>query len=362
MNEFFRQSRRAFRALHGLQTEPSGTVSTEDSWFDIGRRHRVVGLWMDSPDHLTVGEPWHRYACGQLVHSTRLTIEAGRLIGLLTDSVEGLRMIKGPILGAQAWPHPDLRSFDDLDFRCTKQSLGTLMSGMKKAGYKPFVENVCRMENLWTYGWGVEFRHPDGFIAEFNHRMFPPHYPWPEQLTWNTPEGWASIDVDQHTVDGPVPALHLILACMHAEWHGWERIGWLVDIAGLLVRYPGIYAKAEALAERYSFAKKALQCGCHVANHLFGPLLEFPDQDGTPDRYESQALAILTQSHPEVTFGIRRKVHYQMMSPVEAMHYTVRRIITPGDVDFQKWQLTGRARACYRILRPLRLLVSPHHH
>ncbi len=226
MNEFLEQSRCAFRCLHGLDVTPETLSPDTDLGFDMARRNRVAGLWANRSNDALIGKEWRRYTYGQILYCTRLADEVGRIVEALSDSVEGLRMVKGPVLAAQAWPRPELRSFDDLDFRCEKHSLDALTVGLQKLGYQPKETELRRRENLWHFGWGISFKHPDGFWVEFNHRMFPPHFPWPERLTRHTPALWVPQELGMCMVDSPLPALHLLLSCVHAVWHGWERLVW----------------------------------------------------------------------------------------------------------------------------------------
>ncbi len=357
-DEFLVLSRTAFRRLYGLEVEPVAPVdpAAVNRWFAMARRNRVAGLWADtlplSEWKSSVASEWHRQACGQMLHSARLTAEAERIVKALEKSVEGLRLVKGPALAAQAWPRPGLRSFDDLDFRCAKDSLDTVTAGLLALGYQIKEENVRHQQNLWHFGWGVSFRHSNGFLVEFNHRMFPPHYPWPDRLTCHTPDLWCSIMLDTRTVDCPVPALHLLLSSVHAIWHGWERLGWLVDIAGLLVRQPGLFAEAERLAARNIFLCRALRCACNVTQQIFGPLPGLPGFKADP--LVDQALELLMRSGPDIPLSIQRQIHHRLMPLRQSILYTIRRLATPGDTDFKQGSLSGRLRGLYWALRPAR--------
>ncbi len=351
MDAFFQQSRRAFRILYELP-DSSGIDSNEVPSFELARRNRVLGLWADA----ALPERWTRAVYGQILHDARLSDEAVRIVDALKDSVEGLRLVKGPALSAQAWPREGLRNFDDLDFRCEKSSLPALTAGLDRLGYQVKAADDAHRDNLWHFGWGLEFRNADGVMVEVNHRMFPPHFPWPERLTRLSSGCWAPLSIDQPGVCCPVPAMHLLLACAHAAWHGWERLGWMVDIAGLLVRHPGILNDAQALAAPASFLGKALQCGCGTAQKIFGPL-PVADSVGI-ERQISQAMDLLARKEPAVPVRLQRRIHRQLMRPDEFACYTLRRLCNPGDPDFRRWSFSGSQRVCYRVLRPLRGLLK----
>ncbi len=355
MNEFLTLSRIAFRSLYELETVPKNLSIAED-WFDVARQNRVVGLWADTFGNALLCEEWRRHAYGQLLHSSRLTAEAERVVDELTGSVDDLRLVKGPILADQAWSRPGLRSFDDLDFRCAKNSFNALTDGLLKLGYQPKEKGIQRRENLWHFGWGISFTHPAGFFVECNHRMFPPHYPWPDRLTRYTPDLWLPLMLDQSHVECPVPALHLLLSCVHAVWHGWERLGWLVDIAGLLTQHPRLFAEAENLAGPSPFLRRSLNVGCDVADQIFGPLPDLPQRNQKQDPLIDQALDLFMREEPDVSRKIQRKIHHLLMSRRESFFYTFCRLATPGDPDFKKWPLPVRLHGLYWALRPFRYL------
>ena len=356
MNDFLTLSRFAFRNIYGLNVEPDQAADflQVDPWVPMAHRHRMVGLWAAGLP--SVGSELHRLACGQMVHSTRLTVEAERIAGQLVDRLGHVRMVKGPALAAQAWPELGLRSFDDLDFRCEKKDLPQLTEVLKELGYQPQVEDSLRRQNLWNFGWGIGFTHPDRFLVEFNHRMFPPHYPWPRRLTSRTSKHWKLQHIDQLSIDCPDSVVHLLLCCSHAIWHGWERLSWVVDIAGLLVRFPGLFAEADRLASGHSFLRRSLHTGCCVANRIFGPLLDAESFENVSSEWVDQACDIMSQQPAEGSFEFQRQIHHQLMAPMESALYTARRILIPGDPDFKKWPLPAYFRGLYWPLRPLRCL------
>ena len=355
-NRFLALSRIAFRQLHGLETEGlSAGDEVSHELFVAARRNRVAGLWADA-FFAESDSALHRQAYGQAVHSARLTAEAERIFSALNSSVKNLHLVKGPALSVQAWPRSGLRSFDDLDFRCDKNDLPTLLKGLRGLGYEAEGRGGFRIENLWRFGWGISFRNADGVLVEFNHRMFPPHYPWPIRLTKYSPAGWEPLLLDQSNVVCPAPALHLLISCVHAVWHGWERLGWLVDIAGLLVRHEEIFPEAQGVAGNSRFLRSALHCGCAVADQIFGPLPGRIPQEPVDSRPIDQAIELIVRDEPAVPDHIQREIHQGFMSPLQSAVYTVRRLTTPGDPDFKRWPLPGSFSGLYWPLRPVRYL------
>lgn len=352
MDDFLPLARRAFRSLHSRSTPgepPVLSPETQACLFAWARRHRLLGLLQAGlPD---ASEALRSAAYGQAQHTARFVHEAERLSALLAPALPALTLLKGPPLAAQAWPEPGLRSFDDLDFLCARSDFPAFAAGMAKAGYAPEIEDPRRRSHLWRFGWGVAFLHPDGFMVEVKSRFFPPQYPWPCGCNRSWKKAFAGQKLDGAEVRAPTPALHLLLGCLHAVWHGWARLAWLADIAGLLARHPGIFPQAQALAARCRFAENALAAGCAVAEAIFGPGL---CPAAAPPAVVDEAIALLNGTARAMDGRDLRRFHETFMTRAEIFSYRLRRILTPGDGDFRWISLPPPLRGLYWVFRPVR--------
>ena len=351
MDDFLPLARRAFRALHGLPDAGDVALAPDarDRLFLWARRHRLFGLMQAGlPD---AGETLRTAAYGQAQHAARQAHEAERLFALLAPRLRTLALAKGSALAVQAWPEPGLRSFDDLDFLCAGSDFPAFAAGMAEAGYAPEVEDPRRRSHLWHYGWGVAFFHPDGFMVEVKRRFFPPQYPWPCPCNWRWKNSFVDLKLEDADVRAPTPALHLLLGCLHAVWHGWARLAWVVDIAGLLARHPGIYLQAQALAKRCPFAENALAAGGAVAEALFGLGL---CSASAPPAVIAEASALLRGTARAMDGRELRRFHETFMTRPEILSYRFRRILTPGDGDFRWVSLPPALRGLYWMIRPIR--------
>ena len=356
MDLFLAWSRQAFRSLHGLPRDGktiSVPTEAQDELFAWARRHRVLGLLRAGLPG--AGTALESAAYGQARHSAHWATEAERLFSLLSPALPALALLKGPALAVQAWPDPGLRSFDDLDFLCARRDFRRLREGLRAAGYAPDIAEPRRLAHLWHYGWGIAFRHPAGFRVEANHRFFPPHYPWPCRPDLRREPPFIDQKLDGAAVRAPAPELHLLLCCLHAIWHGWARLAWLADIAGLLARHPGIFPQAQALSRRCPFARRALIAGCGVAEAIFGPgPASAPPLPRAPEAVVGQALAFLAGSARNLRGRELREFHEQFMTTAEKAAYRIRRVGIPGDGDFLWIPLPAALRGLYWILRPVR--------
>ena len=354
MHDFLEWTRIAFRRQHGLGESPEQQRQAwipDDAMFRLACRHRVAGLWAAElvPD-------WKHYAYGQAQHAVRCALEAERIYGHLQRSIPGIGIIKGPALAVQAWPQHGLRHFDDLDFRCGKAQFRRLREAFGALGYRPAIEDPNHQENLWHFGWGVAFTRADGFLVECNHRMFPPHYPWPARLDRADAGVWNLLTMEQHKVLTLDPAPHLLLCCLHAIWHGWERLSWAADIAGLLVRYPEVLDDARRLSGASGFPRRALDSACGVVNGLFGPLPGWSGRTPAGDADRIEAESLLMRADGTGGFGFARRLQYRLYNNRERIGCTLRRLLIPGDLDFRRWSLSSRHRHAYWILRQFRQL------
>jgi hypothetical protein len=327
------------------------------------RKHRVLGLLeaglsisRNLPPHESA--EWRNAVFGQARYTAHAIAESERLFPRLRDVAPSTLLIKGPALGAQAWPRAGLRSYDDLDFRCEKNHLAALTHILLDAGYRFETAEACRRENLWHFGWGIGLTGPEGLRLEVNHRFFPPHFPWPRNRSVHGPGIRAQVSLDHAVVETLTPAMHLLFCCQHAVWHGWERLGWIADIAGLLVLHPQALAEAEDLAPRAGFPRRALHAACGLAQELFGADITDHPLPSISKPVRQSAMGGLTRTTPGVPPVEQQRCHALFLSPVERAAYSLRRILTPGDGDFKTWALPRSLGWCYWIIRPLRALVK----
>jgi hypothetical protein len=226
---------------------------------------------------------------------------------------------------------------------------------MHDLNYQPVTGDDSYRAHLWHFGWGIAFRNEAGGMLEFNHRFFPPHYPVPRGFHPGAQSLATFLKLDHYHVRTLTPAAHLMYACMHALWHGWERLAWLVDIAGLMVRHPSALEEAEAMAGRSSFALHALHTGVCVAENMFGPGILHAAVEETALPAIERAWQIVSAGKTNLTFDEQRDIHREIMTRTERQLYDVRRALIPGDGDFRAFRLPRKCGSLYWALRPLRL-------
>ncbi len=348
--------RAAFRRAHGLPEDAPLSLdpARAQAFCEWARRHRVQGLLFAGIPELA--ESLQTAAFGQTRFAAQATEVAGKLFTRLKTRLPNLTLVKGPALATHAWPEPGMRSFDDLDILCGKCSFAVMRTRLQTAGCALDVRDRRRARNLWHFGWGVPFRAENHLLVEVKSRFFPPHYPWPKHLTLTQDRLFTELTLDGAEVRAPTPALHLLLCSLHAAWHGWERMAWLVDIGGLLVRQPGVYQEAQALTRRHPFARRALDTSCGMAIHFFGLNASLADAPPVPAPILAQVTDLLNGTARPLRSRQLRALHESLMTCREIITYRLRRALIPGDGDFRWIALSPALRWLYWPLRPLRII------
>ena len=354
MDVFLNICRAAFRRVYGLSDEPAPRIDVArlPTVLELARRHRVQGLLFAGIPELAAELQTATF--GQTRFAAQAAEEAGLLFARLKTRWPHLTLLKGPALAEQAWPEPGMRSFDDLDLRCRPCSFAVMRTRLQTAGCTLDMRDRRRARNLWHFGWGVPFRKRSGLLVEINHRFFPPHYPWPGTVRLRDDRGFTELPLGGVAVRTPTPALHLLFCCLHAVWHGWARMAWLVDIGGLLVRHPEIYAEARRLASNRSFARNALAGACGVAVNLWGLEATMPEVPAVPTRIRNRVGDLASGAARPLRGRELRALHESFMTRREIMVYRLRRALIPGDSDFRWIGLAPSLRWLYWFLRPVR--------
>jgi hypothetical protein len=357
MHDFLMISRAAFR--HSYMQEPlpdqvqEKLAICDEDMFRMACRHRMAGLWFAAGCAPRLQD----YVYGQSVACARCDVEVERIFAALENVVPSAGLLKGPVLARQAWPQPAMRHYDDLDLRIEKQALPAMSELLASLGYQPVAADLNRHSHLWHYGWGVTFINSMGFRIECNHRFFPTHFPTSAVFVKPGESAWTHIQVGQQAVSTLDAAAHLLYCCLHVIWHGWERASWAIDIAGLLVRHPGILDSARKLAGKKGFSRSALEAVSSACSAWLGP---FPHNDEYRlyDRVQVEQLdALLMRADHENRKKEILHIWRDHSNVLEWMKSKLLRGIIPGDPDFCFISLPPGRRQLYWIVRPFRKLM-----
>ncbi len=353
-----RACRQLFNEAYAGSAPPAPELDLEEltgpEVFHWIRHHRLQALFASCLPAL------HARVQGQMVYTARLTMVAEHLASHFEAAIgPSCYLVKGPALAAQAWPHAGWRSFDDLDFRCARTDLTAMHAGLIEAGFRPLIESAILRRHYWQFGWGLTYRHVEGYWTEINHRLFVPHFPCPRELdrSGSAFEQLVSVRLDSASVRAPHPAFHLIICSLHAVWHGGERLAWFLDIAGLLRRHPACWATAWEWPGADDFTRRCLLIGRTVAQRWFDSVTEEPEQAIGALRPVVDRIDESLVHQERLSAAQLHTLHLALLSRPSRIIVSLRRLLTPGDGDFRAITFSDRWRWLYWLLRPLRLLI-----
>jgi hypothetical protein len=199
----------------------------------------------------------------------------GELLRLLNEfEAYGIVAIpyKGPALSASVYGNLALREFYDLDILVHRSDVSKAKEVLTSMGYHARYQLTRAQETAFLQS---QFEHPftrdDGkSIVELHWEITERHF-----LPFDTERLWERLN--QIRLGGDVvlnlsPEDMLLILCVHGAKHGWERLGWICDVAELVrcqdIRWERVIAQASAVG-----SKRMLLFGLSLANDLLGVAL-----------------------------------------------------------------------------------------
>jgi hypothetical protein len=148
---------------------------------------------------------------------------------------------KGPLLGMAAYGDPALRQSADLDILVLPNDIVKARDCLVASGYQVANEVNPRQERLLIHNQhNIQFvRDNHRLLVELHWRVAPRLF----AFGMGADELWAHLEtVKVQKVElKSWPTEELLLAlCVHGARHLWERMSWICDIAGVLLRRPEV--------------------------------------------------------------------------------------------------------------------------
>jgi hypothetical protein len=233
---------------------------------------RVNELQNDSPPGEIMQLLRDRYRA-QVLSSMKMAVELFRVIDRLAAAGIEILVMKGPVLAAQAYPDPAVRTFGDLDLLVRQRDIQTSTQVMIAAGYQAEI-NVAKLAAGKTPGQFL-FRHPDSqMIVEMHNEKTLRYFPRPLPI-----EKVFSRRINVTVYDRQIPTLSvedaLVLICIHGAKHFWDRFMWIADVAGLVARHQIDWRRTEAAAHEIG-GVRMLHVGLQLAAKLLNVALPDP--------------------------------------------------------------------------------------
>jgi len=185
-------------------------------------------------------EAWATFTRAQQIHSRRslwLTSELARISGAFKQAGIGFLTYKGPALAALLYGDVTMRQFGDLDFLIYRDDVPRATAAVRDRGYHSQLALTAAQEKAFIpIGYERVFNSQYGRnLLEIKWQVLPPFY----AIDFDVEKMF--LRSDSVNIEGfNVPTLGaddlLLLLCVHAAKHGWEKLSWLRDIGALAAR------------------------------------------------------------------------------------------------------------------------------
>jgi hypothetical protein len=289
-----------------------------------------------------------------------------KLLQLMENHAIAAIPLKGPILAASVYGHIALRQCGDLDILAPQRHVLEAKELLIGEGYRPMrqfshPQEAAHLPSFHAYSM---MREDASVAVDLHWTVMPSDFAVPLD-----PKGlWERLEpidlVGTAVLSLPLEDVLLFL-CIHGFKHGWERLGWICDVAELFrvhqrMDWGRVLAQAEA-----SGSLRILWLGLLLASDLLGAALpggiaqRLQTEPPVP-RLGAQVCVRLfreADSSPKVfetlRFHLRGRERLR-----DKLHYSVYRPTTLTAGDWALLRLPDALFPLYYVLRPLRLYVG----
>lgn len=339
-------------------------------FFSLARRHGVLPVVIRETSSLEdkdIPEYWKiktgKYMKELSKRNLFLFSELCRLTALLDKIKIQAIPYKGPVAALQLYGDLSLRPFDDLDLIVFDPELDKIKPALKKVGYEPLYRMSPYQEKMYCRSqYEYNFIRKDPFVHLELHwglgrKNFLNKFD-PSVLT----DQIKMIQVGSRSFYGFKPETLLLILILHGSKHLWERLGWLVDIALLLKRYPSLDWETIWLQARQWGMKRMVSSSLFLVSDLFEidlPLAAAKEVESDPSviRLGNNLKEQILKDPKKLSTLLKGgKFHFQLRdSAWEAFCYCRVLFFQPGVADWMRWPLPKGLYFLYPLLRPFRL-------
>lgn len=276
----------------------------------------------------------------------RLSAELLRLLEIFGKERISALVIKGPVLAFQAYSDPSLRAYGDLDLLVRQRDIRRATELMIASGYEEAV-SLTAIDAGKIPGQYLFSRHDSKLLVELHNDLTLRYFPRPLPLE-DFFARQISVRLDTHEVPAPCVEDELVLICIHGAKHFWERLSWIVDVAGLIWQQTGIDWDRVASTAKEAGAEHLLHAGLRLAAEVLHTGL--PEavssrvrEDAVAAKLTARALRWLPAAGYAPPSLFERAAFRLCMCGglFEAPAYLLRLSLSPTEED---WQAGGRLR------------------
>lgn len=283
-------------------------------------------------------------------------------------AAEGVRAmpIKGPVLAIAAYGDLALREFGDLDVVIHPRDFDRARALLAAWGYSPQTQLTSAGERaLRASDHHIPLASADGQVKV--------------ELHWSLGRGrlgrddaWVWSNVRPVSILGmELPSLSwsalLVYLCAHGASHGWRNLGWIRDVAGVMVSAPEGELRDAPLLAAAASARRRLALGVTLAHELLGARIpaygEEPNDRTMPDdravrRLLDDVLAALPvedEPTPLASLAFQCRTRDSL---ADRARYCVEILAAPHVADVEWISLPWSLRWLYYLARPARLVAK----
>jgi hypothetical protein len=288
----------------------------------------------------------------------RNTLLAGELIRVLELlASHGINAVpfKGPVLAALAYENVAMRQFGDLDLLVRPHERVRTRDLLLGDGYTMYDgwSHIHELNHEYTL-----VGNRGGVRVDVHWKLFPRAVlpVEPERLL----QQLADVRIGDRTVRTFSPEDTLLILCVHADTHAWERLKWVSDIAQLVTTQSDLdWEKAVEIAGSAG-SERLLFLGLRLAEDLLGVAApEWVMTRARADQHVTRLAAMVSErlfeSAPSEVDADRNKSVLQLMSRDRLWH-KLWLAATPNESDWAVMRLPRSLSPLYYVIRPFRLL------
>jgi hypothetical protein len=286
-----------------------------------------------------------------------LSGELLKVLDVLADAGIAAVPYKGPSLAAHAYGNVALRQFGDIDVLVHDHERMRARDVLLERGFTLFTP--------WTRA--QEFNHEINLVGSDGAVRLDVHgETFPQAVLALDPAGlWARVRTTQ-LLGRAIPAFSpedlLLVLCVHADSHQWERLAWVADIAHMIRAEPAL--DWEALLERAqrSGSGRILGVGVLLAVDLLGASVP-PEVEASARAWRRVSeltrgiIAGMFEPRDDGSRGDFARSMFQLRSR-DRLRDRVRLLATPNEGDWEALPLPAAAYPLYYLLRPIRLVMK----
>lgn len=290
----------------------------------------------------------------------RLTGELVRLLETFGKAKISALVIKGPVLAAQAYADPSLRTYGDLDLLVRQRDIRHATELMIASGYEAAV-SLAAIDAGKIPGQYLFSKLDSKLVVELHNDLTLRHFPRPLPLE----EFFARqvcVYIDGREVPAPCVEDELVLICVHGAKHFWERLSWVADVAGLVSRQASMDWERAASTAKAVQAERLLHAGLRLAIDVLHAKLPEAissqvQRDASAAKLESRVLRWLPAAGYAPP-GLFERAAFRLRmcgSFFAAPAYLLRLSLSPTEEDWQAGDKISKNRFLDAFRRPFRL-------